>query len=561
MPAREDLEKKRQAEKQQKEGEKEKDKEKEKESKEKQASARARAGSGGSSSSSGGARKELHLSGAVSRVATDSSWEWRDSEAEDEHSGASSESRVSRGKETKARRTGADSRHKPGSRLEGVTAAASASAAPTATATASVSASVSGSLSGARWDVAHVVRVQALVRRWLARRKLKRLREERARLEALTREIAADPRKLQLLTRLQAMVRGRLARRAFRRRMKRTDIAREILQSERSYVAALRQLVERFLRPLKSHQWVDADVLKTVCGNAEVILAYNEQLLAQLEERMRVYYSSGQRLGDIFVSMVQFLKVYTTYINAYNQAIATFSEAKHASPEFRAFLAQASHEAGGRDLSSFLIMPVQRIPRYVMLLEDLARHTPEGHRDREDVLRARDQVREVADYVNERKKDAENLTQVLAIQERIKEGRPERNFLAAVPHRRYLRQGPLSLLEPRLDRRDDLYAFLFSDVLLLLQPIQHATTRHMRNPSHGTTPPDDSRSCFPRARTRACGIRVPSCVCVWVCGCVVVLTGGTAGAALPPSRPRSSTVGSGSDSRSSCKYLHADSAL
>ena len=40
-----------------------------------------------------------------------------------------------------------------------------------------------------------------------------------------------------------------------------------------------------------------------------------------------------------------------------------------------------SPEAKGLFLISYLIMPVQRVPRYIMLLEDLLKHTPEDHSD------------------------------------------------------------------------------------------------------------------------------------------------------------------------------------
>ena len=36
-------------------------------------------------------------------------------------------------------------------------------------------------------------------------------------------------------------------------------------------------------------------------------------------------------------------------------------------------------DAGGLDVRSFLIMPVQRVPRYRMLLEDLLAHTDADH--------------------------------------------------------------------------------------------------------------------------------------------------------------------------------------
>lgn len=66
------------------------------------------------------------------------------------------------------------------------------------------------------------------------------------------KEIAADPAKLKSVVRLQALFRGRLARRRFRRMNKRTEIAREILSTERTYVSSL-----EVRRPIRSHLCCD----------------------------------------------------------------------------------------------------------------------------------------------------------------------------------------------------------------------------------------------------------------------------------------------------------------
>lgn len=46
-------------------------------------------------------------------------------------------------------------------------------------------------------------------------------------------------------------------------------------------------------------------------------------------------------------------------------------------------------------------MPVQRIPRYVLLLEDLMKHTPADHSDMHHLQIALKTVQEIAITVNE----------------------------------------------------------------------------------------------------------------------------------------------------------------
>lgn len=82
----------------------------------------------------------------------------------------------------------------------------------------------------------------------------------------------------------------------------------------------------------------------------------------------------------------------------------------------------------GLHLGALLILPIQRIPRYVLLLQDLLRHTESKHPDHDDLVQALKEMRQVADYINEKKREAEALNLVVRIQERIQ------NLVRAFPH-------------------------------------------------------------------------------------------------------------------------------
>jgi RhoGEF domain len=58
-------------------------------------------------------------------------------------------------------------------------------------------------------------------------------------------------------------------------------------------------------------------------------------------------------------------------------------------------------------------MPVQRIPRHILLLTDLAKHTPPEHPDYASLTRAVERTKEVAVVINDAKGRAESNTKVL----------------------------------------------------------------------------------------------------------------------------------------------------
>lgn len=71
------------------------------------------------------------------------------------------------------------------------------------------------------------------------------------------------------------------------------------------------------------------------------------------------------------------------------------------------------------DISGYLIMPIQRIPRYILLLEDFRKHTKEDHPDYESLGSAIELVKKVAQDVNEAIRIAENMNKLIVIQARL----------------------------------------------------------------------------------------------------------------------------------------------
>eukprot|EP01111_Echinosteliopsis_oligospora_P011941 TRINITY_DN4042_c0_g1_i2.p1 TRINITY_DN4042_c0_g1~~TRINITY_DN4042_c0_g1_i2.p1 ORF type:complete len:130 (-),score=17.79 TRINITY_DN4042_c0_g1_i2:10-399(-) len=62
-----------------------------------------------------------------------------------------------------------------------------------------------------------------------------------------------------------------------------------------------------------------------------------------------------------------------------------------------------------KDLVDFLILPVQRIPRYVMLLQDLRKYTPSSHPDFTPLQEALVKMKEFATNINQMKRAYERV--------------------------------------------------------------------------------------------------------------------------------------------------------
>ncbi len=120
-------------------------------------------------------------------------------------------------------------------------------------------------------------------------------------------------------------------------------------------------------------------------------------------------------------------------------------------------------ECKGRDLLSFLIMPIQRIPRYRMLLDALIKYTPVDHPDKKDLDLALVKIEEVANVINESLRNYENRAKVLFIHEQFSLA-PE----IMAPHRLFVKEDDLKKMCRKGPKQ---YRFvLFNDCIIYGTP-------------------------------------------------------------------------------------------
>lgn len=111
-------------------------------------------------------------------------------------------------------------------------------------------------------------------------------------------------------------------------RQKRRRAVEEIVTTEQSYVRGLQTLCNTFYNPIRltpkslllrkstrndadkaNQRVIAADEIAAIFSNCDTLLGFHEQLLSQLETRFSTW-SDVQKIGDIFLQMAPFLKMY-----------------------------------------------------------------------------------------------------------------------------------------------------------------------------------------------------------------------------------------------------------
>ncbi|KAF9982608.1 hypothetical protein BGZ75_005924 [Mortierella antarctica] len=126
-------------------------------------------------------------------------------------------------------------------------------------------------------------------------------------------------------------------------------------------------------------------------------------------------------IGDIFIEIAPFLKMYSNYVKTYTSALTHINECMSRNDRFAEFIKTTAKrpECKNLDFQSYLMLPVQRIPRYRMLLESLLRHTPEDHPDHRKLQSAFKSMEHTANFVNETIRQHEMFGEMVDLQSKI----------------------------------------------------------------------------------------------------------------------------------------------
>uniref|UniRef100_A0A665U0B8 FYVE, RhoGEF and PH domain containing 4a n=1 Tax=Echeneis naucrates TaxID=173247 RepID=A0A665U0B8_ECHNA len=225
-------------------------------------------------------------------------------------------------------------------------------------------------------------------------------------------------------------------------------IASELLQTEKAYVARLNLLDQEFCSKLMDEAnkgTFPVDVVKNIFSNISSINAFHSQfLLPDLEKRMGEW-SSKPRIGDILQKLTPFLKMYAEYVKNFDKVI--------------------QEVCGSLTLQHHMLEPVQRVPRYEMLLKDYLKKLPQDDPDRQDAEKSLQIIATAATHSNSAIRKSENLKKLLEIYEMLGE---EEDIVH--PSNEFIKEGHILKLAARNTSAMERYLFLFNNMLLYCVP-------------------------------------------------------------------------------------------
>ncbi|KAM9856198.1 FYVE, RhoGEF and PH domain-containing protein 1 [Aulostomus maculatus] len=249
------------------------------------------------------------------------------------------------------------------------------------------------------------------------------------------------------------------------------NIANELLHTEISYVSKLHLLDQvfcaRLLEEARSRSSFPCDVVQGIFANICSIYCFHQQfLLPALQKRMEEW-DSNPRIGDILQKLAPFLKMYGEYVKNFDRAMELVNTWMERSAQFKSIIQEIQREerCANLTLQHHMLEPVQRIPRYELLLKDYLHRLPEDAPDFRDAQKSLELIATAAEHSNAAIRKMERMRKLLKVYELLG---GEEDIVN--PTNELIKEGHILKLSNKNGTSQDRYLILFNDRLLYCVP-------------------------------------------------------------------------------------------
>ncbi|GJQ70958.1 RhoGEF4 [Trypoxylus dichotomus] len=170
---------------------------------------------------------------------------------------------------------------------------------------------------------------------------------------------------------------------------------------------------------------------------------------------------NSSNIATAFKEVAPFLKMYSTYAYEYKMISGFLQVLEEKNEEFSRFLkCQETRPEVKTKLSSLLITPIQRIPRYCLLLKQILLYTLEIESDYELLKESLHMVEEAAKHIDSLVEERENSERLLGIQNSLINYTPQ----IIKPGRKLIKEGKVLKMTETIG--NVMYLIAMTDILM-----------------------------------------------------------------------------------------------
>ncbi|XP_034455433.1 proto-oncogene vav-like isoform X2 [Hippoglossus hippoglossus] len=240
---------------------------------------------------------------------------------------------------------------------------------------------------------------------------------------------------------------------------KRECCLQEIRQTEEKYSDTLESILQHFMKPLE--RFLQDQDIESIFINIEDLADTHRKLLEEV--RSSILNNGAKNLYQVFLSYKERLLLYGHYCSQVETATKHLESLSNAREDIRMKLEECSKRAnsGRFSLRDLLMVPIQRVLKYHLLLQELVKHTTDPT-DKDNLRTALDAMRDLAQSVNEVKRDNEIIRQITTFQLSI-----ENMSQSLALYGRPKIDGELKISSSEKKSKQDRHAFLFDKAMFV----------------------------------------------------------------------------------------------
>ncbi|KAF3687907.1 Proto-oncogene vav [Channa argus] len=240
---------------------------------------------------------------------------------------------------------------------------------------------------------------------------------------------------------------------------KRECCLQEIRQTEEKYTDTLESILQHFMKPLL--KFLHQQDIESIFINIEDLANTHRDLLEAV--RNSILNEGAKNLHQVFLSYKERLLLYGHYCSQVEAATKHLDKLSSMREDIRMKLEECSKRAnsGRFSLRDLLMVPMQRVLKYHLLLQELVKHTTDPT-DKENLRIGLDAMRDLAQCVNEVKRDNEIIKQITTFQLSI-----ENLSQSLALYGRPKIDGELKICSSEKRSKQDRYAFLFDKAMFV----------------------------------------------------------------------------------------------
>uniref|UniRef100_A0AAQ5XF77 Osteoclast-stimulating factor 1 n=1 Tax=Amphiprion ocellaris TaxID=80972 RepID=A0AAQ5XF77_AMPOC len=194
---------------------------------------------------------------------------------------------------------------------------------------------------------------------------------------------------------------------------KRECCLQEIRQTEEKYTDTLDSILQHFMKPLE--RFLVVEEIENIFINIEDLAHTHRSMLEEVQSSILHY--GAKNLYQVFLSYKERLLLYGRYCSQVEAATKHLDKLSNTREDIRMKLEECSKRAnsGRFSLRDLLMVPMQRVLKYHLLLQELVKHTTDPT-EKDNLRTALDAMRDLAQSVNEVKRDNEIIKQITDFQ-------------------------------------------------------------------------------------------------------------------------------------------------